>query len=117
MALEPDHAVITLPALKTDPFRLGIKVVAPLQVIVASGLSPSAYAGHSFHHGAATWAASLGADADTIQCLGCWNSNCFQCYIDCLAVECRDLSITTLYCLQDSLLIPHTALWCDMGSS
>ncbi|SYW84933.1 uncharacterized protein UBRO2_05639 [Ustilago bromivora] len=114
VALEPDHAVITILALKTDPFRLGVKVVAPLmggsecptshlqpllsrlassplfglgpsrsallsrsasvstlrRVIAASGLSPSAYAGHSFCCGAATWAASLGADADTIQCFG-----------------------------------------------
>ncbi|CDW99359.1 hypothetical protein [Sporisorium scitamineum] len=28
--LSTDHAIVTLPALKTDPFQLGIKVVAPL---------------------------------------------------------------------------------------
>ncbi|CCF48001.1 uncharacterized protein UHOR_12514 [Ustilago hordei] len=114
MALTDDHAIITLLASKTDPFWLGVKVVTPL---VASGLSPLAYAGHSFHHGAATWAASLGADAATIQCLGWWNSNCFQCYIDCSATNHQDLSITALYHLQDGPLIPPTASWCSMGSS
>ncbi|KAJ1035156.1 hypothetical protein NDA18_000753 [Ustilago nuda] len=161
VALESDHAVITLPASKTDPFRLGVKVVAPLvgmpecpfshlkpllsrpasfplfglgpsqsaplsravfvstlrRAIAASGLSPSAYAGHSFRHGAATWAASLGANADTIQCLGRWNSDCFRHYIDRSAAEHCDLSITALFRLRDGLLIPHTASWRDMGSS
>ncbi|SAM83381.1 uncharacterized protein UBRO_20295 [Ustilago bromivora] len=114
VALEPGHAVITLLASKTDPFQLGVKVVAPL---VASSLSPLTYAGHSFRRGAATWAASLGADADTIQCLGQWNSDCFQCYIDHSAAEHQDLSITALYCLWDGALIPHTTSWHDVGSS
>ncbi|KAJ1029094.1 hypothetical protein NDA18_002722 [Ustilago nuda] len=161
VALESGHAVITLLASKTDPFRLGIKVVALLvgrpecpfshlkpllsrpasfplfglgpsqsaplsravfvstlrQAIAASGLSPSAYAGHSFQRGAATWAASLGANADTIQCLGRWNSDCFRHYIDCSAAECRDLSVTALFRLRDGRLIPHTTSWHDVGSS
>ncbi|SYW74907.1 uncharacterized protein UBRO2_00317 [Ustilago bromivora] len=83
----------------------------------SSSLSPLTYAGHSFRRGAATWAASLGADADTIQCLGQWNSDCFQCYIDHSAAEHQDLSITALYCLWDGALIPHTTSWHDVGSS
>ncbi|KAJ1035151.1 hypothetical protein NDA18_000748 [Ustilago nuda] len=161
VALADDHAIITLPASKTDPFRLGVKVVAPLMggpkcpishlrpllsrpassplfglgpsgtaplsrsafvsmlqwAITACGLSPSAYAGHSFCRGAATWAASLGADAATIQCLGQWNSDCFWHYIDRSATHCQDLSITALYHLRDGPLIPPTTSWRDMGSS
>ncbi|SYW85817.1 uncharacterized protein UBRO2_05819 [Ustilago bromivora] len=64
------------------------------------------------------WLSSiLGADADTIQCLGRWNSDCFQRYIDRSAMDHQDLSITALYHLWDGLLIPHTTSWHDMGSS
>ncbi|SOV07549.1 uncharacterized protein UDID_19214 [Ustilago sp. UG-2017a] len=78
---------------------------APTLAITASGLSPSAYAGHSFCCGATTWAASLGAN-----CLGRWNSNCFQRYINCSAANHQDLTITALYHLWDSQLIPTPPL-------
>ncbi|KAJ1030725.1 hypothetical protein NDA18_001963 [Ustilago nuda] len=41
--LAADHAIITLPASKTDPFRLGVKVVAPL---VGGPECPIAYLCH-----------------------------------------------------------------------
>ncbi|KAJ1025747.1 hypothetical protein NDA18_004083 [Ustilago nuda] len=41
--LAADHAIITLPASKTDPFHLGVKVVAPL---VGSPECPIAYLHH-----------------------------------------------------------------------
>ncbi|KAJ1043662.1 hypothetical protein NDA10_001548 [Ustilago hordei] len=152
--LAADHAIITLPVSKTDPFRLGIKVVAPLvgspECPIAHlcrllsgrpssaplfGLGPSgadplprslfiavlrraiAFTGHSFRRGAATWAARLGASPETIQCLGCWNSDCFQCYVDHSASECCDLSIATLFSIRDSPLIPDSASWQDMGAT
>ncbi|SOV05166.1 uncharacterized protein UDID_17854 [Ustilago sp. UG-2017a] len=160
--LAADHAVVTLPVSKTDPFRLGVKVVTPLvggpecpiahlcrllsgrpssaplfglgpsgadplprssfvailrRAIAFTGLAPSAYAGHSFQCGATTWAARLGASPETIQCLGCWNSDCFRRYVDHSAGEHRDLSVATLFSVRDGPLVPNSASWQDVGAT
>ncbi|KAJ1574277.1 hypothetical protein NDA11_003417 [Ustilago hordei] len=160
--LAADHAIVTLPASKMDPFHLGVKVVTPLvgspecpiahlchllsgcpssaplfglgpsgadplphssfvailqHTIAFTGLAQSAYAGHSFRRSATTWAARLGASPETIQCLGRWNSDCFRCYVDRSTSERHDLSVTALFSVRDSPLVPDSASWQDVGAT
>ncbi|SAM85244.1 uncharacterized protein UBRO_20884 [Ustilago bromivora] len=53
------------------------------QLLGQMGLPASAYAGHSFRRGGATWAARCGTSTEAIQTLGRWSSDCFRRYIDC----------------------------------
>lgn len=46
------------------------------------GYVSSAFTGHSFRRGAATWASSIGMASSDIQTLGRWASDCYKLYID-----------------------------------
>jgi integrase len=48
----------------------------------ACGYAGTAYSGHSFRRGAATWASSIGMTPTEIKTLGRWNSDCFRLYVD-----------------------------------
>ncbi|KAJ1022234.1 hypothetical protein NDA13_005148 [Ustilago tritici] len=155
-----DHVVLTLPASKTDPFRQGVRVVAPevggIECLVARlrhlshgrpllallfGLGPSGldplpwstfvtilhraiqacglpalqYTGHSFCHGAATWASQHGASTADIQSLGRWSSNCYCHYIDRSAQEHCALVASALFSVRDGPLVPSGPAWRDPG--
>ncbi|SPC64150.1 uncharacterized protein UHOD_11689 [Ustilago sp. UG-2017b] len=140
---EQDHAVITLPASKTNPFRQGVKVIAPeVQMDPLFGLGPSgtaafpratfvstlkhavqavglpahSYAGHSFRRGAATWAAQNGVPDSVIQSLGRWNSDCYRRYINQSATEWRALAASAVFSIRDGPLIPDRPAWRDPGT-
>lgn len=48
----------------------------------ALGLDSSAYSGHSFRRGGATWALTCGLPGETIQLMGDWTSDCYKRYLD-----------------------------------
>ncbi|SOV04182.1 uncharacterized protein UDID_17023 [Ustilago sp. UG-2017a] len=100
-----------------DPLLRSSFVAVLQRAIAFTSLAPSAYASHSFRCGAATWAAHLGASPETIQCLGCWNSDCFRRYVDRSAGKCHDLSVATLFSVRDGPLIPDSASWQDVGAT
>ena len=100
-----------------DPLPRSSFVAVLRRAIAFTGLAPSAYAGHSFRRGAATWAARLGASPETIQCLGRWNSDCFRRYVDRSAGERRDLSVAALFSVRDGPLVPDSASWQDVGAT
>ena len=62
--------------LTRDKFVIGV-----WQLLVAAGIDPNPYSGHSFRIGAATTAAHAGMDAALIQTLGRWKSSAYQLYI------------------------------------
>jgi hypothetical protein len=45
-------------------------------------IASAGYSGHSFYHGAATWACMVGLSALDIQRLGHWTLDCFKLYVD-----------------------------------
>ena len=51
------------------------------KTLVAAGMDPSKFSGHSFRIDAASAAAARGAEDSTIQTLGRWKSDCYKCYI------------------------------------
>ena len=46
------------------------------------GLSPSAYSGHSFRRGGATWALQAGVPGEVIQMMGDWRSEAYKVYLE-----------------------------------
>ena len=56
-------------------------VAAVREALVASGVNPSHYAGHSFRIGAATTAAGCGLQDSLIKTLGRWESSAYTLYI------------------------------------
>ncbi|SYW86118.1 uncharacterized protein UBRO2_05838 [Ustilago bromivora] len=121
-----DHVVLTLPASKTDPFQqvllFGLdplpqstSVTILRHAIQACGLPASQYAGHSFCHGAATWASQHGTSTTNIQSLGQWSSNCYRRYIDKSAQERRILVASALFSIRDGPLVPSGPTWRDPG--
>lgn len=50
-------------------------------VLKQLGYDPALFGGHSFLHGAATWASKAGLSEGEIKMLGLWASDCFQHYI------------------------------------
>ena len=62
--------------LTRDTFVKGVR-----HLLVAAGIDPLPYSGHSFRIGAATTAAQAGMDAALIQTLGRWKSSAYQLYI------------------------------------
>ncbi|KAJ1031884.1 hypothetical protein NDA13_002269 [Ustilago tritici] len=83
--------------------------------IQACGLLALQYAGHSFCHGAATWALQHGASTANIQSLGWWSSNCYHHYIDRLAQECHALVASALFSIRNGPLVPSSPTWRDPG--
>lgn len=57
------------------------------QALGEAGYDGSAYSGHSFRSGAATWAASIGIPSDKIQIMGRWSSDAYRLYIRTPAAE------------------------------
>ena len=51
------------------------------KVLLAAGIDPTSYSGHSFRIGAATTAARQGVEDSTIKMLGRWKSSAYQLYI------------------------------------
>ncbi len=49
----------------------------------SAGRDPTAFSGHSFRRGGATFAARLGQPGDSIKILGDWSSDAYRRYIDC----------------------------------
>ncbi|SPO24216.1 uncharacterized protein UTRI_03484 [Ustilago trichophora] len=78
------------------------------------GIEASAYSGHSFRRGAATWAASNGVDDDTIRALGRWRSDCFRRYIDKPATERAATARSALYANTSHHLDLSVAAWRDL---
>ncbi|SAM63391.1 uncharacterized protein UBRO_20164 [Ustilago bromivora] len=97
-----------------QPFDCGCFVAMLRHCLEACGVSPSAYSGHSFRRGAATWAAANGVDADTIRALGRWRSDCFRRYVDRSAEDRAATSRTTLYANADAPLHLDTVAWRDL---
>ena len=62
--------------LTRDTFVKGVR-----HLLMAAGIDPLPYFGHSFRIGAATTAAQAGMDAALIQTLGRWKSSAYQLYI------------------------------------
>ena len=48
------------------------------KTLVAAGMDPSKFSGHSFRIGAASVAAARGVEDSTIQTLGRWKSDCYK---------------------------------------
>jgi len=58
-------------------------VVQKLQTLGTNpGLRVASWNGHSFHPGAATWAAEVGLPEVRIQTLGQWRSDVYKAYIN-----------------------------------
>ncbi|SYW73753.1 uncharacterized protein UBRO2_00028 [Ustilago bromivora] len=83
--------------------------------IQACGLPALQYAGHSFCHGAATWASQHSTSTADIQSLGRWSSDCYCCYIDRSAQECRTLVASALFSVRNGPLVPSSSAWRDPG--
>ncbi|KAJ1030879.1 hypothetical protein NDA18_002108 [Ustilago nuda] len=79
------------------PFDRSSFVATLRQCLTTCGVEPSAYSGHSFRCGAATWAASNGVDDATIRGLGCWWSDCFRRYINKSAADWATITKVALY--------------------
>ncbi|SAM85513.1 uncharacterized protein UBRO_20352 [Ustilago bromivora] len=96
------------------PFDRSSFVATLRQCPATCGIKPSAYSGHSFRHGAVTWAASNSVDDNTICRLGRWQSNCFCCYIN---KSATDRAATTKAVLYTNTLAPlslDTIAWHDL---
>ena len=52
------------------------------QLALTAGLGQGTWNGHSFHRGAATWAAEVGILESEIQTLGRWRSDAYKRYIE-----------------------------------
>ncbi|SAM64291.1 uncharacterized protein UBRO_14136 [Ustilago bromivora] len=101
--------------LKGDrPFDRSSFIATLCQCLTTCGIEPSAYSGHSFCHGAATWVASNGVDNTTICGLGCWQSDCFHCYIDKSAADQAAITKVVLYIKTSTPLSLNTIAWCDL---
>ncbi|SPO26496.1 uncharacterized protein UTRI_04085 [Ustilago trichophora] len=96
------------------PFARSCFVDTLRQCLAASGIEPSAYSGHSFRRGAATWAASNGVDDDTIRGLGRWRSDCFRRYIDKSAADRAATTKAALYTNASAPLSLDTVAWRDI---
>ncbi|SAM80814.1 uncharacterized protein UBRO_20582 [Ustilago bromivora] len=98
-----------------DPLPWSTFVTILRRTIQACGLLASQYAGHSFCHGAATWASQHGASTADIQSLSWWSSNCYFHYIDRSAQECCALVASALFSICDGPLVPSGPAWRDPG--
>ncbi|SPO29367.1 uncharacterized protein UTRI_10206 [Ustilago trichophora] len=96
------------------PFARSCFVDTLRQCLAASGIEPSAYSGHSFRRGAATWAALNGVDDDTIRELGRWRSDCFRRYIDKSAADRAATTKAALYTNASAPLSLDTVAWRDI---
>ncbi|KAJ1028283.1 hypothetical protein NDA13_003726 [Ustilago tritici] len=83
--------------------------------IQACSLLVLQYTSHSFHCGMATWVLQHSASTANIQSLGWWSSNCYCCYINRLAQECRALVASALFSVRDGPLVPSSPAWRDPG--
>ncbi|KAJ1026035.1 hypothetical protein NDA18_003695 [Ustilago nuda] len=93
------------------PFDRSSFVATLRQCLATCGVEPSAYSGHSFRHGAATWAASNGVDDTTIRGLGRWRSACFHRYIDKSAADRATITKVVLYTNTSAPLSLTTVAW------
>ncbi|SOV02023.1 uncharacterized protein UDID_18937 [Ustilago sp. UG-2017a] len=96
------------------PFDRSSFVATLHQCLTTCGIKPSAYSGHSFHRGAATWVASNGIDNDTIRGLGRWWSKCFHCYINKSAADRAATTKAVLYTNTSAPLSLDTVTWRDL---
>ncbi|SYW81444.1 uncharacterized protein UBRO2_04314 [Ustilago bromivora] len=130
-ATDKSFATVTIPASKTDRFQQDATLTAPAiplstcdwpfdrssfvttlrQCLTTCKVETSAYSGHSFHHGAATWTASNGVDDTTIHGLGQWWSNCFRHYIDKSAIDQVAITKAALYTNTSAPLSLDTFTW------
>ncbi|SYW81381.1 uncharacterized protein UBRO2_04251 [Ustilago bromivora] len=102
-----------------NPFGTGVTLTAPavplttcvVKALKACGIPPEGYSGHSFQHGAATWAAANRTDSNMIQGLGHWRSDCFRRYVNTLAAECAATSASALYSNADQPLNLSQPAW------
>lgn len=63
------------------PFTRAFLIQEVQRLALANGIAGN-FTGHSFRHGAATWASRQGLGSDQIQKLGRWKSAAYQLYID-----------------------------------
>ncbi|KAJ1032077.1 hypothetical protein NDA13_002452 [Ustilago tritici] len=98
-----------------DPLPWSTFVTILCHTIRACGLPVLQYAGHSFGRGAAAWVSQHSASTADIQSLGRWSSNCYCCYINRSAQECRTLVASALFSVRDGPLGPSGPAWRDPG--
>ncbi|CCF49997.1 hypothetical protein NDA11_004258 [Ustilago hordei] len=96
------------------PFDRSSFITTLHQCLVSCGVEPSAYSGHSFCWGAATWAASNGVANSTICGLGCWQSDCIHCYINKSAADHMAITKAALYAHPSAPLSLNTVAWHDL---
>ncbi|SAM86202.1 uncharacterized protein UBRO_20964 [Ustilago bromivora] len=93
------------------PFDHNLFITTIHRCLQACGIPPEGYSGHSFQHGAATWAAANRTDSNMIQGLGHWRSDCFRRYVNTLAAECAATSASALYSNADQPLNLSQPAW------
>lgn len=74
----PNSPLFFLPGFN---FAKGRVVEALRNALREAGYKAERFSGHSFRSGAATWAASIGIEADRIKILGRWSGDSFMRYI------------------------------------
>ncbi|SOV02471.1 uncharacterized protein UDID_19556 [Ustilago sp. UG-2017a] len=113
-AEDGSYATVFLPSSKTDPFRTGVTLTAPVVPLMICLWRPSeGYSGHSFQRGAATSAAANGTDSNMIQGLGRWCSDCFGHYVNMSAADHAATSARALYSNANQPLDLSQPVWHD----
>ena len=76
------------------PFNQSWVLHRPHTLLLAAGIDPSHYSGHSFRRGAANTAATLGIPKDAIMELGRWKSDAINRYFSAATTQSNLLTLS-----------------------